>query len=40
MDLDGIIVGQERMKREPYNNRFGVPTQYLNDLKKIQKGDW
>jgi hypothetical protein len=40
MDLEGIIVGKERMKREPYNHRFGVPTQYLNDLKRIQKGDW
>jgi hypothetical protein len=40
MDLEGIIVGAERMKRQPYNNRFGVPMQYLKDLKKIQKGDW
>jgi hypothetical protein len=40
MDLEGIIVGSERMKRVPYNNRFGVPMQYLNDLKKIKKQDW
>jgi hypothetical protein len=40
MDLEGVIVGRERMKREPYNNRFGVPMQFLKDLKKIQKRDW
>jgi hypothetical protein len=40
MDLEGILVGQERMKREPYNNRFGVPTQHLKVWKKIQGGDW
>jgi hypothetical protein len=40
MDLEGIIVGRERMKREPYNNRFGVPMQFLKDLRKIKKRDW
>lgn len=40
MDLDGIINGSERMKRVPVNNRFGVPIAYINDLKKIRKGEW
>jgi hypothetical protein len=40
MDLDGIINGKERMKRVPYDKRFGVTLQYLRDLKKIKKGDW
>jgi hypothetical protein len=38
VDLEGIIVGAERMKRD--DKRFGVPMEYLKDLKRIQKGDW
>ena len=40
MDLDGIINGPERMKREPYDKRFGVPLEFLKDLKKIRKNEW
>jgi len=40
MDLDGIINGVDRMKREPTANRFGVSSEYLKDLKLIKKGDW
>ena len=40
MDLDGIINGVDRMKRQPVNNRFGVPLQYIKDIKAIRKGEW
>jgi hypothetical protein len=40
LDLDGIVNGTDRMKREPVNNRFGVSLQYLKDLKAIQNADW
>jgi hypothetical protein len=40
MDIDGIINGKDRMKREPINHRFGVTLDYLKDLKLILKGDW
>lgn len=40
MDLDGIINAEDRMKRVPFNNRFGVPLAYLKDLKSIKSGEW
>jgi hypothetical protein len=40
MDLDGIINPEDRGRRKPFNNRFGVPSAYLNDLKKIKARDW
>lgn len=40
MDIDGIINGKDRMKREPVNHRFGVTLEFLKDVKLILKGEW
>jgi hypothetical protein len=40
MDLEGIINGAERCKREPFDKRFGVSLEFLKDVKKIRKSDW
>jgi hypothetical protein len=40
MDLDGIVNGELRARREPYDKRFGVPIEFLKDLKRIRKNEW
>src|SRR5258708_4167395 len=40
MDIDGIINGKDRMKREPVNHRFGVTTEFLKDVRLIMSGKW
>jgi hypothetical protein len=40
MDLDGIVNAEERLKRVPFDKRFGVALEYLNDLKRIKRRDW
>jgi hypothetical protein len=39
VDIDGIIIGKDRMKMVPANHRFGVTLEYLKDLKLIMKKD-
>lgn len=39
MDLDGIINPSERMKRVPFNHRFGVSVEYLKELRNIKRGN-
>lgn len=40
LDLDGIVNPTERLQRTPFDRRFGVRVEYLNELRKIRDGRW